>query len=110
MHPRDSKSSAGFAWQPALVWTLKIGVSVGLLYVLFSRIDTADLWAQMRAASIGWIVIALAMYALMVLVATWRWRVLLGASMSRSVSGRSSTRTWLPPSPTTSCRRTSAAT
>jgi uncharacterized protein (TIRG00374 family) len=79
MHPRDSKSSAGFAWQPALVWTLKIGVSVGLLYVLFSRIDTADLWAQMRAASIGWIVIALAMYALMVLVATWRWRVLLGA-------------------------------
>jgi uncharacterized protein (TIRG00374 family) len=58
---------------------LKVGVSAGLLYVLFSRIDMAELWAHMRGASLGWIAIALAVYFLMILVATWRWRVLLGA-------------------------------
>lgn len=79
MQSRDPHSSAGFAWRSALVWLLKIGVSVGLLYVLFSRIDMAALWSQMRQASIGWIAIALVMYALMILVATWRWRVLLRA-------------------------------
>jgi hypothetical protein len=59
------------------MWAIKIGVSAILLYVLFSRIDTAELWAQVRNASIGWIVTALAVYFLMILVATWRWRVLL---------------------------------
>jgi uncharacterized protein (TIRG00374 family) len=79
MQARDHRSSAGFAWRPALIWLLKIGVSAGLLYVLFSRIDMGDLWAHMRQASIGWIAVALLMYALMLLVATWRWRVLLRA-------------------------------
>jgi uncharacterized protein (TIRG00374 family) len=58
---------------------LKIGVSVGLLYVLFSRIDMTELWRQMRHASVVWIAFALAVYFAMILVATWRWRVLLGA-------------------------------
>jgi len=81
-------SSAGFAWRPALIWMLKIGVSVGLLYVLFSRIDIAELWAHMRGASVGWIVTALAVYFVMVLVATWRWRVLLGAQQVEMPFGR----------------------
>lgn len=79
MHERHPESSAGFAWRSALIWLLKIGVSVGLLYVLFSRIDMAELWRQMRRASLGWIAAALAVYFVMILVATWRWRVLLGA-------------------------------
>ena len=86
--PSRSDSSAGFAWRPALIWMLKIGVSAGLLYVLFSRIDTADLWAQMRRASIGWIITALLVYFVMVLVATWRWRVLLGAQHVTMPFGR----------------------
>ena len=67
---------------------LKIGVSAGLLYVLFSRIDMAELWAHMRDASLGWIVTALAVYFVMVLVATWRWRVLLGAQHVEMSFGR----------------------
>jgi uncharacterized membrane protein YbhN (UPF0104 family) len=67
------------AVRQALMWAIKIGVSAILLYILFSRIDTAELWAQVRGASVGWIVTALAVYSLMILVATWRWRVLLGA-------------------------------
>ena len=71
-----------------LIWILKVGVSAGLLYVLFSRMDMADLWAQMRRASPGWIVTALAVYFVMVLVATWRWRVLLGAQHVEMSFGR----------------------
>src|SRR5262245_23815158 len=58
---------------------LKVGVSAGLLYVLFSRNDMAESWAQMRSASIGWIVTALAVNFAIILVATWRWHVLLQA-------------------------------
>jgi uncharacterized membrane protein YbhN (UPF0104 family) len=79
MNSSDSPKPSSSAGRQALTWALKIGVSAILLYVLFSRIDMAELWAQVRNASIGWIVTALAVYFLMVLVATWRWRVLLGA-------------------------------
>ncbi len=61
------------------MWILKIGVSAGLLYILFARIDLAKLWELMRGASLGWIAVALAIYFVMLLVATWRWRILLQA-------------------------------
>jgi hypothetical protein len=61
------------------VWLLKIGVSASLLFVLFSRLDAAYLWRLMRGASLGWIAVALALYLAMVVVSTWRWRLLLDA-------------------------------
>lgn len=61
------------------MWAIKIGVSVGLLYVLLSRVDLARLWATARTASPGWLTVALALYGLMVLVSAWRWGILLHA-------------------------------
>jgi uncharacterized membrane protein YbhN (UPF0104 family) len=58
---------------------VKIIVSVGLLYVLLSRVDLARLWATARTASVSWLVAAVALYFLMVCVSAWRWGLLLKA-------------------------------
>lgn len=62
-----------------LIWTVKIVVSVGLLYVVLSRVDLGRLWALARAASPAWLAAALALYLGMVLVSAWRWGLLLEA-------------------------------
>jgi uncharacterized protein (TIRG00374 family) len=58
---------------------LKIAVSVGLLAILFTRIDIAHLWQLIRGASVRWIAAALGLYLVMLLISTWRWRLLLRA-------------------------------
>ena len=63
----------------ALIWILKIVVSGGLLYVLLWRVDIARLWTLARAASIPWLLVALALYLVMILISAWRWTLLLGA-------------------------------
>ncbi len=76
----DSHPPAGRrAARQALVWALKICVSAGLLYVLLSRVDLARLWEVARTASVGWLVVALALYLGMVLISAWRWGLLLTA-------------------------------
>jgi len=72
----------------ALIWTLKIVVSTGLLYVLLSRVDLARLWTIARTASIGWLVSALGLYFLMVVVSVWRWELLLAAQHVPATFGR----------------------
>jgi uncharacterized membrane protein YbhN (UPF0104 family) len=57
----------------------RIVVSVALLSVLFSRVDTTELWNNAKQASVSWLVFALALYFVHVLASTWRWRVLLDA-------------------------------
>jgi uncharacterized membrane protein YbhN (UPF0104 family) len=73
--PAERPSAA----RSALLWTLKIGVSAGLLYLLFVRIDVANLWRLIRSASPVWVAVALGLYLLMLLVSTWRWKLLLSA-------------------------------
>lgn len=63
----------------ALLWTVKIAVSAGLLYVLLSRVDLSRLWLITRTASIAWLLGALGLYFAMILVSAWRWGVLLHA-------------------------------
>jgi hypothetical protein len=60
-----------------LVVGLKLVVSVGLLAVLFSRTDLSGLWLCVRNASLPFVLAALGLYLLQMLVATWRWGVLL---------------------------------
>jgi uncharacterized membrane protein YbhN (UPF0104 family) len=60
-----------------LLTGLKLVVSIGLLAVLFSRTDLSGLWSSVRNASLPWVVVALGLYLLQMLVATWRWSVLL---------------------------------
>ena len=58
---------------------LKLVISLGLLAVLFSRVDVGRLWSAARQASSAWLLGALALYGLMVAASTWRWRILLAA-------------------------------
>ncbi len=67
------------AVRSALLWILKIAVSAGLLYILFQRIDVGNLWRLIRSASPVWVAVALGLYVVMLLVSTWRWRLLLRA-------------------------------
>ena len=53
MTSRDTPDATPSRGRQALLWTLKIGVSAGLLYILFTRIDAADLWHHMRSASLA---------------------------------------------------------
>src|SRR5262245_28922920 len=62
---------------------LKTVISLGLLALLFSRLDVGRLWAAARQASSSWLLAALALYGLMVATATWRWRILLAAQNVR---------------------------
>ena len=71
-----------------LVWTLKIGVSVGLLYILFTRIDASQTWDHMRSASIPWLATALGLYLVVVLIGTVRWKILLSTQHVQVPFGR----------------------
>ena len=56
---------------------LKLMVSTGLLWVLFSRADLRTTLTHFRQMNVLWMSAALAMYGLMLLVSAWRWRLLL---------------------------------
>jgi uncharacterized protein (TIRG00374 family) len=47
------------------------------LWVLFSRADLGRTFGQFRQMNVLWMSAALGMYALMLLVSAWRWRLLL---------------------------------
>jgi uncharacterized membrane protein YbhN (UPF0104 family) len=58
---------------------IKAAVSVGLLALLFSRVDVARLWSVARQASPAWLAAALVLYFAMVLASAVRWGLLLRA-------------------------------
>ena len=62
-----------------LLLAAKLTVSVGLLLLLFSRIDVGRLWETARLASVPWLSVALLIFAVNVCAATWRWHLLLDA-------------------------------
>lgn len=67
-HPQGRRS---------LVWLAKIIVSLGLLAVLFSKVDAAAIWDRARQASPAWLGLALAAYFGALVISAWRWGVLL---------------------------------
>jgi glycosyltransferase 2 family protein len=67
---------------PARRYTLlavKLSVSIILLAVLFSSIDAGSLWTTAKLASVPWLLVALAVFAINVGAAAWRWSLLLAA-------------------------------
>ena len=76
MHAEPSRSSPA---RRSLLLALKLSVSTVLLVLLFSRIDVGRLWATARLASVPWLLIALAVYAVGIVAAVWRWELLLKA-------------------------------
>jgi uncharacterized membrane protein YbhN (UPF0104 family) len=63
----------------SLATTAKLVVSVSLLAVLFSRVDTEELLAGARRASPPWLAAAVAVYFVSIVASVWRWGVLLQA-------------------------------
>jgi glycosyltransferase 2 family protein len=75
--PADHSESS-----PARRYTLlaiKLSISIILMVVLFASIDVGSLWTTARLASIPWLLIALAVFAVNQGAAAWRWRLLLAA-------------------------------
>jgi uncharacterized membrane protein YbhN (UPF0104 family) len=66
-----------------IITAVKAAVSVGLLALLFSRVDISRLWNVGRHASPAWLGAALLLYFAMVLASAWRWGVLLRAQHVR---------------------------
>jgi len=66
-------------WRRFLPLLLKLTVSGGLIWLLLSRIDTAQLWAAARTASLAWLAAAIAIYGMMIGISAWRWGLLLRA-------------------------------
>jgi uncharacterized membrane protein YbhN (UPF0104 family) len=62
---------------------VKAGVSLGLLWLLFKRVDMARLWSYARHASPFWLAAALLLYLVMILASAWRWSLLLHAQHLR---------------------------
>jgi uncharacterized membrane protein YbhN (UPF0104 family) len=71
-----------------LLVAIKILVSVGLLVLLFGKIDVGLLWNGARKASLAWFAVAMVLYALNFVVSVWRWRRLLGAQDIEVSDGR----------------------
>jgi len=76
MSPDEREPSAARGY---LFLVLKIAVSIILLVVLFRQIDVSRLWDTVRQASVTWLLVALGIYAVNLLVSTWRWHLLLHA-------------------------------
>jgi uncharacterized protein (TIRG00374 family) len=57
----------------------KLAVSAALLTLLARHTDLRELWATVRTASVPWLAAGLAIYTLIIIVSTWRWRLLLHA-------------------------------
>jgi glycosyltransferase 2 family protein len=74
-----AESATGHPARHLMGTVLKGAVSVGLLALLLSRSDAGRLWIQLRAASPGWLGVALGLYLLAMVGATWRWALLVEA-------------------------------
>jgi glycosyltransferase 2 family protein len=72
--PLSSTSSTLSSWA---FFGMKVAVSGGLLWLLFSRIDVARFWTVARQSSLPWIGAALLAYAGAVAISAWRWYALL---------------------------------
>lgn len=82
MMPTDDSPRPSRARSLALS-AIKAAVSIGLLVLLFSRVDLAKLWSVARQASLAWLAAALALYLVMVLASVLRWSILLRAQQVR---------------------------
>jgi uncharacterized membrane protein YbhN (UPF0104 family) len=60
-----------------VIFIFKVGVSAGLLWLLFSRIDLGRFWTVARQSSMSWLGAALFAYAVAVFAGAWRWYQLL---------------------------------
>jgi uncharacterized membrane protein YbhN (UPF0104 family) len=77
--PNSDDSSRPSRARSLAISAVKAAVSLGLLALLFSRVDVSRLWSAARQAAPAWLAAALLLYFGMVLASAWRWGVLLRA-------------------------------
>jgi glycosyltransferase 2 family protein len=77
--PNSDDSSRPSRARSLAISAVKAAVSLGLLALLFSRVDVSRLWSVARQAAPAWLAAALLLYFGMVLASAWRWGVLLRA-------------------------------
>lgn len=58
---------------------LKAGVSIGLVCLLYSKLDWGDIGARMKGADPGWLALALALMFANTLASAAKWRIFLAA-------------------------------
>ena len=75
----DSDKPSSSRYRGVALVLLKVGVSVGLLAVLASRIDLGQFWNSTHTASPAWLAVSLVLYFVTLLVGAWRWQILLRA-------------------------------
>jgi glycosyltransferase 2 family protein len=63
-----------------LIVTLKIVVSLGILAIVFSRIDLQQVWTQVSYLSLPFVAFALLYYTVCQLLSCWRWQIVLRAT------------------------------
>jgi Lysylphosphatidylglycerol synthase TM region len=63
-----------------LIVTLKILVSLGILAIVFSRIDLQQVWTQVSYLSLPFVAFALLYYTVCQLLSCWRWQIVLRAT------------------------------
>ena len=93
-----------------LVLSAKVGVSLALLTYLFFTTDPTKLVRRVRGGDPLLFATAVVLYVGMLVLSTWRWRLLLQAQGFPRPCAASPPRTWWRPSSTTSSPATSAAT
>jgi glycosyltransferase 2 family protein len=79
----DSSPKSPSRARAILMPCVKAAVSIGLLAILFSRVDGERLLSAARKASAPWLLGALGLYGLMILASAWRWGILLTAQNVR---------------------------
>ena len=80
---QPDEADRGRSAKSIVVSVLKVVVSAGLLWLLFSRVDVARLWSAARQASPAWLAGALLLYFIMILASAVRWDALLRAQHVR---------------------------
>lgn len=73
-HSASKKSS----WHKAAA-IIKVGISVGLLWLLSTTYDVGDSIDRLAGLNLWWLLSALLLFAILIILATFRWRVILGA-------------------------------
>jgi uncharacterized protein (TIRG00374 family) len=59
------------------ITALKIAVSLGILALIFSKVDMAKLWEEVRTANISYFVAAIVVYFIVQALSAYRWYLLL---------------------------------
>ncbi len=78
--PTDDVQKPARVWRRRLVTLLKLGVTVGGLYLVLSRIDPALIVGALAAADWGWMAVGLLLIGASLVVRAWRWQVILRGS------------------------------